>query len=248
VNWVTSLAGFAIVLVSGGLMLAFAAIRRKSPAQFRDIPAFARLRDAIGRAVEEGGRLHVSLGRSGLTTSQSASALAGLAMLRRAADLTAASDKTPVATAGEGVVAILSQDTLQTAFQAATGLQYQIIGGQLTGLTPFSYAAGTLPVILDEQVSANVLMGNYGIEAGLLTDAAERSGAFTLAGSDNLSAQAVLYANAQYPLIGEELYAAPAYIQAGPLHSASLRVQDILRWLIIVIIIAGAFLKLVGLL
>jgi hypothetical protein len=128
------------------------------------------------------------------------------------------------------------------------GNAVQVPGGRLTGLTPFSYAAGALPLMSDEQVSTNVLMGNFGIEAGLLTEAADRSEAYSLAGSDNLPAQAVLFASAQDPLIGEELYASPAYLNAGPMHLASLRVQDILRWLIVVVVLVGAFLGLVGLL
>ena len=81
---------------------------------------------------------------------------------------------------------------------------------------------------------------------GLLTQAADQQRAFTLAASDALPAQAVLYATAGQTLIGEELYAAPAYLNAGPAHFASLRVQDILRWLIIAGIALGAILKLVG--
>ena len=69
-----------------------------------------------------------------------------------------------------------------------------------------------------------------------------------MAASDTLAAQAVLYASAQEPLIGEELYAAGAYMDAGPLHTASLTVQDILRWLMIVVILGGAAFKLLGIL
>ena len=105
-----------------------------------------------------------------------------------------------------------------------------------------------MTTIRDEKISANVLMGNFGVEAALLTDAAERENTFTLAASDNLTAQAVMYASAQEPLIGEELYAAGAYTDAGPLHTASLTVQDILRWSIILVILVGALLKLAGIL
>jgi hypothetical protein len=118
----------------------------------------------------------------------------------------------------------------------------------LTGLTPFSYAAGAIPAIRDENISTNVLIGNFGVEAVLLTEAAERANTFTLAASDNLTAQAVLYASAQEPLIGEELYAAGNYMGAGRLHPASLVAQDILRWTIIGVILLGAILKLVGVL
>jgi hypothetical protein len=49
-------------------------------------------------------------------------------------------------------------------------------------------------------------------------------------------------------LIGEELYASGAYIQAGPTHAASLRVQDIFRWILVLVILAGAVMKFFGVL
>jgi hypothetical protein len=240
------LLGFSVIFISAILMLGLSWLRRKSPPVFRDIPAYTRLRRAIGRVVEDGTRLHVSLGRGVLTTSQSASALAGLTLLRRLAELTSAGDQPPIATSGDAALTFLSQDVLQTASQTSAQGTYDPTAGRLTGLTPFSYAAGAMPAIRDENISANVLMGNFGVEAALLTDAAERENTFTLAASDNLTAQAVIYASAQEPLIGEELYAAGAYMNAGPLHASSLIVQDILRWLIIIVILVGSLLKLTG--
>ena len=73
-NWI-GLAGFGLVVLSAILMAGLAFLRRKSTPVFREIPAFARLRKAIGLAVEEGSRLHISLGRGGLTTPQSAAHL-----------------------------------------------------------------------------------------------------------------------------------------------------------------------------
>jgi hypothetical protein len=245
---ILGLVGFGIIFLSAALMAGLAALRRRYSPVFRAIPAFSRLRQAIGRVVEDGTRLHVSLGRGGLATPQFASALAGLALLRRLAELTSAGDQPPVATSGDAALTILSQDTLQTASNASARGPYDPNAGRLTGLTPFSYAAGAMPVIRDENISTNVLIGNFGVEAALLVDAAERASTFTLAASDNLTAQAVLFASAQEPLIGEELYAAGAYVDAGPSHAASLTVQDILRWLIIIVILVGAFLKLMGLL
>ncbi len=242
------LAAFGIVFLSAALMLAFTLRRAKNPPAFRTLPAFDRLRRAIGRVVEDGSRLHISLGRGALSTPQSASALAGLSLLRRLADLTSASDRPPIATSGDAALAILSQATLQGAAESSGQLGYDPSAGRLTGLTPFSYAAGVIPSIRDENVSTTVLMGNFGVEAALLTDAAERGNTFSLAGSDNLAAQAVIYASAQEPLIGEELYAAGAYADSGPFHPASLIVQDILRWLIILFILGGALLKMVGIL
>ena len=67
---------------------------------------------------------------------------------------------------------------------------------------------------------------------------------FTLAGSDSLTAQSVLYVTAREPLIGEELFASGAYLQSNSLHPASLRVQDFLRILVILGILAGAIINL----
>jgi hypothetical protein len=79
-----------------------------------------------------------------------------------------------------------------------------------------------------------------------MTESAERETASIIAASDNLSAQSVFYATSPDPLIGEELFAAGAYVGAGAAHEASLNIQDILRWLVILGILIGSLLKLVG--
>lgn len=244
---ILGLVAFGLVFLAATLLAAFSYLQRKSIPPLREVPAYLRLRRAIGRVVEDGSRLHVSLGRGALATPQSASALAGLALLRRLANVTAVSDRPPIATSGDGALALLSQSTLQGAAEDA--LQpYDASAGRLTGLTPFSYAAGAIPSIRDENVSTTVLMGNFGVESALLTDACERANVFCVGGSDNLAAQAVLYAGASDPLIGEELYSAGAYIEPAPLQTASLTVQDILRWLFIIVLVGGALLKAAGLL
>lgn len=249
------LVGLVFLLLFVILMVAFAILARRTAgrehptARLRVIPAFTRLSRAVGLAVEAGQRLQISLGWGGLNGLEGASALVGLSVLNRIARAASISDRPPVATSGAGELAILSQDTLRGAYRSiGSAGQYDPASGLLTGLTPFSYAAGVLPVIFDQQVSTNVLAGHFGAEVALITDAGERSGALTLAGSDNLPAQAVLYASAQEPLIGEELYASGAYIQAGVMHRASLRAQDVLRWMLVAGILGGVVLKLLGVL
>ena len=250
-NWSDWSLTIALILVAGSaiLLLVIAILRRKSTPVFREIPAFSRLRKAIGLAVEDGSCLHVSLGRGSLATTQGAAGLAGLSTLRRLADLTSTSDLTPIATSGDSSLMILSQDVLQASYKEATGGgHFDATSARLTGLTPFSYASGTMPALRDDHVSANILLGNFGVEAGLLTDATEREQSFILAASDYLPAQAVLYASAQEPLIGEELFAVSEYVNHSSMHAASLIVQDILRWVLIISILLGAILKLAGLL
>ncbi|MGE5462011.1 MAG: DUF6754 domain-containing protein, partial [Syntrophothermus sp.] len=157
------------------------------------------------------------------------------------------SDRPPVVTSGDAALAILSQDTLQSGYrQAGAEEQYRFSTGRLTGLTPFSYAAGTIPIIRDENISTDIFLGDFGSESALMADAADRENTPLVAASDSISAQSVFYATSQDPLIGEELFAAGAYVGAGPVHEASLTVQDILRWLVILAILVGSGLKFLG--
>lgn len=240
--------GLAFVVVFIFLMIILAVASRNQPKQnLREISAFTRLGRAIGLAVEAGKRMHITLGWGGLIDLKGASALVGLTILERITRLASISDRPPVATSGDGVLGILSQDTLSGTYKAVgAGFQYDPTSGRVTGLTPVSYAAGAMPVIYDEQVSATILAGHFGSEAALITDAAERNDSLSVAGSDSITATSVFIAAAQEPVIGEELFAAGAYINAGPVHASSLRTQDIFRWVLVGAILIGALLKLLG--
>jgi hypothetical protein len=240
--------GIVVVALAFGLVIILAVAGRSRPGrQLREIAAFTKLRRSVGLAVESGDRLHVSLGRGDVIGMEFASGLVGLAMQERIARAASVSDSPPVSTAGNGALGVLSQDTFSNAFRSlgAEG-QFDPYQARVVGLTPFSYAAGTLPVIYDEKVSANVLIGHVGPEAALINEATERTGSLTVAGTDHLPGQAVLYAAAQEPLIGEEVFAGGAYLGAGPTHEASLKAQDILRLLLIGIIVMSALLRLFG--
>jgi hypothetical protein len=250
VNWTHVIFGVALILISVGLLFVFALPPRSRPrVVLRPNQAFQHLRRAIGLSVENGTRMHVSIGTASIISPNNPSALIGLSTLERVSMISSVSDRPTVATSGDGTLAILSQDTTRAAYRRANcPEQFDPTQARLTGPTPFSYIAGTLPVIADERVSTNILVGNFGPEAALLADASERSGGFLMGASDSVPAQAALYATASEPLIGEELFAIPAYLKAGPTHEAGLRAQDVLRWIIAAGLVIGSLLALVGIL
>ncbi|MBN2045896.1 MAG: hypothetical protein JW757_12805 [Anaerolineales bacterium] len=235
-----------MIMAFAGLMLFYYFLgKRRNLRHLRDIPAFYRLRGTVELAVEDGTRIHVAVGRGDVLSPQGASAMVGLSLLRQIARVASDSDHPPLATTGDGLLGILAQDTIRVCFEELNlAPNYEPTLGRVTGLTPFSYAAGTMPMIFDDAISANLMIGSFGSEAALITSAGERSQTKTLAGTDNLPGQAILYATAHDPLIGEELYAGGAYMDAGPMHEASLHTQDVFRWAIIGLVI---ILSLVGL-
>lgn len=245
-----SILGFFFALLCLGLILFFIFYERaRALLDVRVIHAFSRFRREVDLAVEAGKRLHISLGRGNIHDLQGGAAFIGLTILDRCAREASNSDRPLVSTTGDGVTMILGQDTLQNTYRnLATEQRYDPANARLTGLTPMAYAAGAMPIIHDEQVTANIFAGHFGSEVGLLTEAGESSHSLTVGGSDNLPAQAVLYATSDEPLLGEELYAAGVSLGAGSAHLASLYTQDILRWLLVAIIVVGAILKLLGIL
>lgn len=244
---IEAIIALALIAVTAGLILLLTLQRNILRLGLRQLPAFERLRRAIGLAVENGTRIHITLGKAGMATSTSAAGLTGLTTLERIARVSSISDRPPLASSGEGTLTLLSQDTLRAAYRQINQLELYDPGrGRLTGPTSFSYIAGALPITDGENVSAHLAIGNFGPEIALLMEAAEQQEAFTLAATDSLSAQAALFTSSDETLIGEELFAIPAYLNSGPVYTASLQVQDILRWGVIVIIIAGSILKLLG--
>ena len=103
-----------LLVLAAVLLVGLTLWRRRSPATLRPIDAYERLNRSVGLAVENGTRLHISLGRGNLFTARSGSALAGLAMLRRLSERTSVSDRPPIVTSGDAALTILSQDTLQS--------------------------------------------------------------------------------------------------------------------------------------
>ncbi len=236
-----------IIAASAFLLLVITAWKRKAPVNLREIPALTRLYRMLGLSIEDGTRLHISLGSGGLLNARGASALAGLAMLRHIAERTSVSDKPVVASAGDPVIGMLTQDTLQAGYRAAGVDELYIpTTGRVAGLSPLSYAAGSMHIAHNENVSANIMVGHFGSEVALLTESADRANVMVIGASDDLQGQAVLFASTQDTLIGEELFAAGAYLGAGVSHRASLTLQDMLRWMVIIALLGGSVARLMG--
>jgi hypothetical protein len=246
---ITNIFGFVFVVLTVGLVIILAVAGRNRPGRhLREIPAFSRLRRTVGLAVEAGTRLHVSLGRGEIIGVEAASALVGLSMQERIARAASVSDRPPISTTGNGAIGVLSRDTFATTYRAmGVSDQFDPVSARVVGLTPFAYAAGVIPVVHDENITSHLILGHVGSEAALINEAAERTGSLVVAGTDHLPGQAVLYAAAQEPLIGEEVFAGGAYLGAGPTHESSLRTQDILRMVVIAFILVALVLQILGL-
>jgi hypothetical protein len=240
--------GLFFIIMFAGLIMIFSLPRwNKKPRPLRKLDAVEKIKLAIGLTVEAGTRIHVSLGNADLLSAFNGSALAGLSIIEQVAIISQLADRKPLATSGNGAFAVLSNSVFKNSQEGKnTSEKISTNQGQLSGTTPLSYAAGVINVIQKDQVSANVFLGKYGSEVSLMCHTSNQMKAITLGASDTLTAQAVLFAASDEPLIGEELYALPAYLGSRRIHSASIKVQDLFRWILIVIMLAGAVMKSMG--
>jgi hypothetical protein len=239
--------GFLLLLIFLASLIGFALFGNRWPVFFRPLPGYEELGNALERAVESGDRIHLSLGTGPLSGFESAPALAGLAILAQIASSSMMSDKPLIVSTGDGATATLAQDTLYSAYRkAGAESNYHSTYVRMLGPTPFSYIAGIPSLLSDEEVAVHILTGSFGIEGALAADFGRREGIFVLAGAEDVQAQALLYATADYPMIGEEIFAGGAYLDAGEYHKASLRTQDVVRLVIIATILLGVLLRTVG--
>jgi hypothetical protein len=145
------------------------------------------------------------------------------------------------ATTNDAIAYALTDNSLRLGYQRAGWTLESESGGArfLTHNDPLAYVAAAAQVVDQQRVSHAVMAGQFGPEVLFLTEAQRRSGAQQIAGSSDYEALALMFITADHTLIGEEIFASGAYLERRGTHIASLLAQDGLRWVLIVLIIAG---------
>lgn len=221
--------------------------RRRSPLAVRDIPAYRAMPLLVGQAIESNRPLHLSLGSAGVGGQDTLVSLAAAELFYYVAERGTIGDMPPILTVSDASALPLAQDTLRRAYQARgreSLLSYDRVRWYPSGGRSLAFAAALTAMMVADDVSANVLTGRFGIELALMMDAAYHRRLPTIAASTQLEGQAIAYALSDEVLIGEELFAAGAYLSNNPRHSAEALTVDVLRWLLIVAMLGGLLLTL----
>ena len=212
-----------------------------------DIRSLQKYKKAINNSIEDGKHIHVSLGHANLLSPNNASSFIGLSMLDNIIKLGIKSDRPPLATSGDGTLAILSRDTMKAASQEVNAYtHYSPHRAYMSGATPYSYMIGTLPIVQNHNVSTNNLIGFFSPEAGYLGMTAHQHSTYMIAGTESLPTQAVMLGTTQDTLLGEEIFGMPAYLFGRPIDVVSLKTQDAIRWILIIFIVFSILIKIIS--
>ncbi len=246
--FVQNYGGPLLAILFVGSMIVFFAMSRTSRRRlrFRAIPAFSLLRGQMGRAIESGRDLHVSIGTGGVSGDDTATTLAGLAVAEYLADEAAASGIAPIVSTSDPTSAILAEDVVRRPYVRLGNLNdFPRGAARLPALNPTQYAAATMDLLNHEPVLTNIMSGAFGSEVALIDQAANNHDLPQLFGGADPRALAIMTTSADQMLLGEEMYAAKAYLRAQPLHLASLSALDVVRIVIVVVIVLAFIIGLI---
>ncbi len=219
-------------------------IREGRKPVLRSIPGYDALSRYVGEATESGRSLHMSMGTGGIGTEVTAESLAGLTVLEHVAFQAALSGLKPIITVSDPSLLPVAQDAVRNSY-ALHGYLEEYDPSCVRFISPdnVAYAAGVTDVLDHGEVAANIMVGSFGDEVLLMSEVGARRGIDQVGGTASAQILPFIYASMDHSLIGEEIFAAGAYLLNKTSHIASLTVQDWLRTAIIITIVIGVLVR-----
>lgn len=214
----------------------------------RPIPAFNVLKKQVTESIETGKHIHVAVGTGRMTDATTADTLAGVEVLQYIAGKTATAQTPPLVSVADPVVTLLAQQTMRNATPSGSEFAANASNVRWISPHPAAYAAGVMGVVAQKNVYSNVMVGKFGDEFLLMSEATQlqETPIPTIAASSDPNVLPYVFASAENGIWGEEMFAAGAYLSEKPMHIASVLTQDVVRWGVSVVILGGVILKAFG--
>jgi hypothetical protein len=210
---------------------------RKGKLFIRRISGLDAVEEAVGRATEMGRPI---LYCNGIGWIDSISTVASLNILGQVAKKTAEYDTPLTVPTADPVVHAVAREMVKEGYKSMgrpdlfkEDSVYFITTDQM------GYAAALAGIMSREKPATNFFMGYYAAESLVLAESGAATGAIQIAGTDQISQLPFFITACDYTLIGEELYAASAYLSKEPLLVGSLKGQDACKLIIILFVLLG---------
>lgn len=236
---------FLIMIGLGAIILvAIQRARRGCDFFVRRIPGLDAVDEAIGRATEMGRPILYLTGSGdmGDVATIAATVVLGEVCKRAAAYGTEVRvpHRDPI------VMAVCQEVQKESCLAAGRPDAYKEDANFFITTDQFSYTAAVDGIMLRERPAANFYLGTYYAESLLLAETGASTGAIQIAGTDSDAQLPFFITACDYTLIGEELYAASAYLSRERVLLGTLRGQDVAKAVFLVAMAAGAVLAAAG--
>jgi hypothetical protein len=214
----------------------------------RPLPGLDIVRQALANGAETGRAVHLSPGPGSIAgRGNTAETIAGLLAAERVAAEAALNGASILCSSGDAVAHLALRGSMRQAYQrAGLGQDYRPSSIQLLAhQDPMAYASGVTTLYGRQKLEASQMLGGFDQDLLLASEVGAQLGVPQLIGATSTTAQPLALLTADHTLIGEEIYAAEAYLANTAVAQSRLKTQDALRTVLIVVIlivaVAGAF-------
>jgi hypothetical protein len=228
-----------------GLVLWFMSRAQSGKKPFvRRLAGIDAIEEAIGRATEMGRPVLYVPGIQDIDDIQT---VAGLVILESVAKLTARYQtpiRVPVA---YPIPFTIAQEMVKSGYlHAGRPEAYDPDCVQFVSPEQFAFVAKLTGIMLRDRPAAHIFMGSFYGESLMLAETGFSTGAIQVAGTANVHQLPFFVVACDYTLIGEELYAASAYLSGEAKLVGGLKGADMLKLLVIATILVGCLLESFG--
>ena len=239
-NWFRAFRTNALILAC--LMFALVlfyinAAKRGKDLYIRRIAGISAIDEAVGRATEMGKKIMYIPGIMSISDIQT---IASLSILSHVAKQTAIYGADIEVPNKDPLTFTAARETVKQAYMEA-GRPDQFKEDMVTYITydQFAYAAAVTGKMVRERPATNFLIGYFFAESLILAETGQSTGAIQIAGTAAPTQLPFFVTTCDYTLMGEELYAASAYLSREPILLGSIKAQDIAKAIIIIAIAVG---------
>ena len=210
----------------------------------RRIPGIDAIEEAIGRATEMGRSVLYVPGIQDISEMQT---VAGLVILESVAKLTAKYETPITVPVTYPIPFTIAEEMVKGGYlHAGRPDAYDSNSVRFVSPEQFAYVAAVTGIMMRDKPAAHIFMGSFYAESLLLAETGFANGAIQVAGTANVHQLPFFVVACDYTLIGEELYAASAYLSGEPKLVGGLKGADLMKILIITAILAGCVLETLG--
>ena len=230
----------AVLLFSAAILLYTKWAKEGKPLFVRKIAGLDAVEEAVGRATEMGKPVLFIPGIQELDDIQT---IAGISILGRVARITARYETPLMVPVRYPLVLAAGQEVVEQAYtEVGKKDAYQEDTVRYVAGEQFAFTATVNGVMMRDRPAANIYMGAFFAESLLLAETGNAAGSIQIAGTAEPAQLPFFIAACDYTLMGEELYAASAYLSHEPLMLGGLKGQDFIKVIIVILIIVGVIL------
>ncbi|MFA7543464.1 MAG: DUF6754 domain-containing protein [Candidatus Cloacimonadaceae bacterium] len=233
-----------LLVICGAILGYIFAAKQGKDFFIRRINGLDSMEEAIGRATEKGKPILYVPGIGDLDDIET---IASLTILSHLAQRCAEYNTDLIVPCRFSMVLSASREVVREAYQKAGRLDaYKQENIFYLTDDQFGYVAGIDGIMLREEPAANFFLGSFYAESLILAETGFSTGAIQTAGTAQAHQLPFFVVSCDYTLIGEDLFAASAYLSRDPQQLGSLKGHDFGKLLVILLILIGVILEIAG--